>query len=270
MRVAQPGWCLVLAALVVTGGCQRRSAPTTTETPPGKPAGRLVPAVVAGFERGLGGWKVEQSDTTAGAVEKPLVVQGEASRGEQWLAIPVTSSQDGERVVDVRGNVPAGDWMRFGDTVRADVRVVPGGVKASVQPYLVSSDGEETLGPVTEVNSTWKSLVWNAGDALGNVARIGLRWRVSGAWTGRLGMDNVRVGSADALTTAYSVAYGPFVTRELATETMKTLKSAGIDSFPIYEEGWYLNLGTFSTRAAAQKEVQRLKGEGFTTTILVR
>jgi len=269
MRRLHPLWLTLPCLLLVTAGCRKQAPPETTTDTQAKPAGRLVPAVVAGYERGLGGWQVEWSQGN-GAAPTPVIVYGEASRGDNWLAIPLTPTGSGEAVVDVWGNVPAGNWLRFGDTVRADVRIAPGGVKVDVQPYLVTNDGKETLGPRSEVNSAWSTIEWQAGQSLANVARIGLRWRVPGDWTGRLGVDNVRVGSADALTTAYSVAYGPFTTREVATDMMKTFESAGVKSFPIYEQGWYLNMGTFSTRAAAQKEASRLKGEGINVVVLVR
>lgn len=265
-----PIWLIVLCVLVAASGCRRANQAPDAEEPPARPTGRIVPAVVAGFERGVGGWTVEATNAGPATLSEPLVVEGDAARGDHWLAIPVASSEGGESVIDAGGDVPSGDWLRFGDTLRAEVRVTPGGVSASVQPFLVAPDGEETLGEAVEVTTDWTALVWKAGPALGNVARIGLRWRVSGAWTGRLGVDNIRVGAADALSTAYSVAYGPFASREIAAQTMATLKADGIDSFPIYEEGWYLNLGTFSTRDAANREARRLKGEGFATTVLIR
>jgi hypothetical protein len=267
-RIQAARLALVAMAALPLAGCKRTATPPPAPAGPVKKAGRLVPAVVAGFERGPGGWRVETA--TGGAAPQPIVVSGGASRGEKWLAVPVAVPAGQEMVMDVVGLVPSMNWTRFGDTLRADVRTLPGGVKATVQPYVVSPSGDETVGTPIEVTSAWKSVVWNAGQALGNVARIGLRWKVTGAWTGQLGIDNVRIGAADALSTAYSVAYGPFASREQAAGTMATLKRIGVDSFPIYEQGWYLNLGTFSTRAAAGKESQRLRAKGLTTTVLVR
>lgn len=270
LRLLPFSWFILIIALSLSTGCGRK--PVAAPPPPAtkKPTGRLVPAVVASFERGKGAWRAQMETPSGLKPVSPELARGSAARGEKWLAIPVSSPSGREAVVEVWGETPFGDWLRFGDTLRADVRMSPGGAKATVQPYLVTTDGQEATGPATDVAADWHTIVWNAGQDLGKVARIGLRWRISGGWTGRLGLDNVRVGAAEALSTAYSVAYGPFAKRDLAVETMKTLKSAGVDCFPIFEEGWYLNLGTFSSRAAADKEAQRLKGDGYATTILVR
>jgi hypothetical protein len=102
------------------------------------------------------------------------------------------------------------------------------------------------------------------------VGRLGVRWSVTGPWKGRLGLDNVRIGAEDALSAAYSVVCGPYPSHAEATASMKALKTSGIDAFPIYEQGWYLNLGTFSTHKAAGAEAKRIGARGLKTTVLVR
>lgn len=268
MPISRPRRGRFAAALCAVTAIGAGCAPKTAKAPPPpvQPAGRLVPAVVAGFERGPGGWRV----TDAGEAGEATIAIGDASRGDRWLAVPVHLAAGRDVTLDAWGDVPAGNWMRFGNTLRADVRIVPGGADVTARPYLVTGEGDEIVGPEIAVGSAWQTVVWNAGQALSNVSRVGLRWRVSGPWSGRLGVDNVRVGAEGALSAAYSVAYGPFTSREIASETMKTLKSAGVDAFPIYEQGWYLNVGTFSTRAAADKEAVRLRKDGLKTVVLVR
>jgi hypothetical protein len=256
-----------IACALTTGGCARKAPPPAPAAK--KPAGRLVPAVLASFERGPGGWKSTPAATGDASLEAPVTAEGGAAKGERWLAQAVTVAPGQTRTLNVYGVVPARDWSRFGNTVRASVRAVPAG-KVTARLYLSSPFAKETDGPDRDVSGDWTTLVWNAGDAVHEVSRIGVRFTVTGPWRGRLGLDNVRIGAEDALTTAYSVAYGPYDSREKAVDGMNALKTSGIESFPLYEQGWYLNLGTFSTRKSAHDEAKRLGDRGLKTTILVR
>lgn len=257
--------CTLLAA-----GCARKASPPPPAPTSKKPAGRLVPAVLAGFESGPGGWKSSPADTADASAETPTVQSGGAAKGDHWLAQSLTVGDGKTRTLNVYGVVPSQDWSRFGDTVRASARAMPDGAKVTARLYLVAPDGTEVDGPETPLSDGWTALVWNAGEAVRQVSRIGVRFTVTGPFRGRLGLDNIRIGAEDALATAWTVAYGPYPTREKAVERMRALKSSDIDSFPLYEQGWYLGLGTFSTRKAAQAEADRFESHGMQTTILER
>jgi len=257
-----------IAIALAVAGCGRRAAPPESDAK--KPAGRLVPAGLAGFERGPGGWKSAPVGVADASMEAPVVVQGDAGKGEHWLSQTLTVPPGETRGVNIYGVVPSQDWSRFGQTVRAVVRAAPEGAGITARLYLVSPDGAESLGPEQPISGGWTPLAWDAGEAVSRVGRIGVRWTVPGPWHGRLGLDNVRIGAEDALTTAYSVVNGPYPSREAASGGMKMLKDSNVPSFPIYEQGWYLNLGTFSTRKAAEQEAKRLAGNGLETSVLVR
>jgi hypothetical protein len=199
-----------------------------------------------------------------------VVTTSNAAKGDRWLSQQLAVAPGAVRTVNVYGVVPSQDWSRFGQTVRASVRAIPSSGQITAQIYLVTPFGTEALSPEHPVSDEWETLAWDAGSAVGQVGRIGVRWTVTGPWRGRLGLDNVRIGAQDALATAYSVAYGPYPTREKAVDGMNSLKTSGIESFPLYEQGWYLNLGTFSTRKSAEQEAKRLGERGLKTLILVR
>lgn len=258
-----------LACLLPLAGCARKAVPPAAPTAPKKSTGRLVPAVLAGFEHGAGGWSSEISGTGVSG-NGMTVISGGAAKGDKWLARRVNVPQGRTDTVNVYGKVPAQDWSRFGDTVRASVRATPAGAAVTARLYLVSTDGKEMQGPEQTISSDWSTLVWEAGDAVRQVSRIGVAFTVPGPFDGQLGLDNVRIGAKDALAAAWTVATGPFPNRERAVARMNDLKASGVDSYPLYEQGWYLGLGTFSTRKAAQAEGQRLDTSGMMTTILER
>jgi hypothetical protein len=164
--------------------------------------------------------------------------------------------------------MPAQDWTKFGDSLRADVKASGAG-KAYARLYVAGPDGAEAQGPESAVGSSWSTIVWPAGGALAHVARLGIHWRREGN-VERIGLDNVRVGAAAGLSQAYSVVYGPFPSREGAVKTMVTLQTSNVQAFPIYEDGWYLSLGTFRTRSAASAESARLSRRGLKTSVLLR
>jgi hypothetical protein len=265
-----PRCAIGMTLLAPLAGCGKKAPPP--EVPPpvaGKTTGRLVPAVVASFERGAGGWKSAPVGTGTASLDPPEVTIGGAAKGDRWLSQAVQVDAGAKRTIEVYGGVPAQDWSRFGQTVRASVQAVPAG-NVTARLAIVSPFGAETEGPETAIGEGWTSLAWDAGAALSQVGRVGVRYHITGPWRGRLGLDNVRIGAQDALTTAYSVVYGPYPSRGKAVEGMNSLKTSGIDSFPIYEQGWYLNLGTFSTRKSAQSETKRLGERGLKASILVR
>jgi hypothetical protein len=226
----------------------------------------LVSAVVAGFEHGQGAWKAECPHGAA----KPLlsVETGRASRGRRWLATKVGNG-GGDLILDTFVNAQRLDWSRFGDALRADVCRRPG-TTVYAHLYVVGPDGKMIDGPDTAVGDNWSTLVWQAGPALKDVTALGVRWRIHGRWMGTLGLDNVRVGAAAGLSEAWSVAVGPFPNREEAVASIPRLKSAGVDSFPIFVEGWYLNVGTFSTKTAAANESKRLAAGSIATVLIER
>jgi hypothetical protein len=259
-----------MTLLATLAGCGKKASPPAAPPPTAaKSAGRLVPAVVASFERGAGGWKSALVGAGTAALASPVVTNGGAAKGDRWLSQEVSVGPGANRTVEVYGGVPAQDWSRFGHTLRANVQAVPAG-DITARLVIVSPFGSETEGPETPLGSGWTSLAWDAGGAVSQVGRVSVRYHVTGPWSGRLGLDNVRIGAQDALTTAYSVVYGPYPSRDKAVEGMNSLKTSGIESFPIYEQGWFLNLGTFSTRKSAQSEAKRLSGRGLKAAILVR
>lgn len=259
--------CCALLATALVAGCKApsRKAASTAPVPTQPPPGRLVPAVVAGFEHGTGSWKADSPEV------KPTrsLRTGHASRGQRWLATNARNGTSGDITVDTYVDAQRLDWSKFGDALRADVCCHPAG---SVHPrlYVVGPDGTEALGPEGNAGSEWSTLVWPAGPALKDLSRLGVRWRIHGKWSGELGLDNVRVGAAGGLSRAWSVAVGPFPTREAAVEGIAGLKAAGIDSFPVFAEGWYLNVGTFSTQSAAEAESRRLATTGTKTVLIQR
>lgn len=261
-------WSVLLSAALLAGCTPQH--PKATAPPaavPAPPPGRLVSAVVAGFEHGTGSWKAE----SRGLKVQPgvMIGTGNASRGHSFLAARVANSGRGDLTLDMFVDAQRLDWSRFGNALRADVRCKPDGSVHS-RLYVVGPDGKEVQGPEIDAHQTWTTLVWPAGSALTDLTRLGIRWRIHGRWSGELGVDNVRVGAAAGLNQAWSVAVGPFPSREEAVMRIGTLKAAGVDSFPIYAEGWYLNVGTFSSRTAATAELHRLAVAGTKAVLIQR
>jgi hypothetical protein len=260
-----------LFALVTLAGCANKPTPPPVIPLAAPPQGRLVPAVVAGFEHGVGAWQAEVRFPRKAAVAQRLNVRrGGASRGEGWLAAPIATVPDRESEVDMYVQAPRLDWSRFGDTLRADVRISSRKPTANARLYVVGPDGKETFGPASPVGSSWSTLVWSAGPALQDVVRLGVRWTVKGTWAGRLGLDNVRVGAAAGLNEAWSVAVGPYPSREAAVSAMPELVARKVPCFPVFAEAWYLNVGTFSSQSAAEAESKRLAEHGIKATIVQR
>jgi hypothetical protein len=167
-------------------------------------------------------------------------------------------------------DLPRVDWSRFGDTLRADILAKGNTAGVTARMYVVGADGVEAAGPQEQVRGDWRTIIWHPRAGLTDVKRIGIRWRVPETYLARLGLDNVRVGAEAGLNDAWSVATGPFLTREDAVVKMTSLQERKVPSFPVYVEGWYLNVGTFSSETAARAESKRLAAQGVATAVIQR
>ena len=193
-----------------------------------------------------------------------------AARGSRWLSVRRVGHTTFPVTTDMFVDVPRLDWTRFGDTLRADVRCTTPVEGLTARLYVVGPDGIEAKGPDTPVQGDWTTITWRAGGALNDVKRMGVRYQLPERYFSRVGLDNVRVGAAAALNNAWSVAVGPFETRDDAVKAIPGLKASKISSFPVFVEGWYLNVGTFSSATAARAESKRLAAVGIKTVVVER
>lgn len=257
------GFVCACAALALAG--------CTKSRPPAAPAptGRLVPAEVSGFERGAGGWRVSRGDATGLA---PEVKTGEASLGNCWLDLGTVSLTTGEATFAATAPVDPLNWSRFGDMIRADVRIQPAAPNgATARLYAIRADGSEVMGTETAVGAAWTTLAWAPRVPLASIRTLGVRFVVKGPWNGSGGLDNVRVGASQGLSKAWSVVEGPFPDRAAATKRMSELSASGTESFPARVQGrWYVNLGTFRSETAAKAEAKRLTGQGLKASVVRR
>jgi hypothetical protein len=202
----------------------------------------------------------------------PEVRKGGASNGDCWLDLGSVALPAGETTFAAVADVDPLNWSRFGDTIRADVRIQPAAPNGAVaRLYAVRADGSELSGADTAVGDAWTTMAWTPRVPLGSIRTLGVRFTVKGPWNGRAGLDSVRVGASRGLSKAWSVVEGPFPDRAAATARMRELDRRGMDSFPALVQGeWYVNLGTFASESGAKAEAKRFQSEGLKTTVVRR
>lgn len=252
---------LALVTLVVLiSGCDSKSGDSGM---PKAPAGRLVSEVVASFEDGPGQWVARDS---AGSLLPAHVMDGDASRGNRWFHVEAASG------ITVEAPVPTPDWTKFGDMIRADVRLSPPPTNvAGVVLTLTNSKEQTASSPELPVKGgAWQTVEWKAGNALSDIAHLRVAVRPPEGWKGSIGLDNIRVGSATGLSKAWTVVMGPFPTREAAVQQMTALKVEGIESFPLHEQAWYLSLGTFATKSGARKAAEDFQAREMKVSVIER
>lgn len=264
IRPSTPLCLACLFAALAFASC-RKAPPPRASAPPG----RIVPAEVSGFEKGVGGWRVADGAT---GERMPEVVKGGASNGDCWLDLGTVRLPEGETTFAAKAGVSPMNWSRFGDTIRADVRIRPAAPNGAVaRLYAIRADGAELSGSDTAVGEAWTTMAWTPRIPLGSIRTLGVRFTVRGPWNGSAGLDNVRVGAAAGLSRAWSVVEGPFAGRSAATNRMDELGRRGIESFPALIRGkWYVNLGTFSSESGARSEAARLQSAGLEATVVRR
>lgn len=113
----------------------------------------------------------------------------------------------------------------------------------------------------------WSVVTWNGGSVARDVARLRVKLVCRQTpYRGHFGIDHVRAqGTAPgASALRYKVRVGPFTDADALKQETARLKALGKSPFPVREgDKRYLQVGAFTTRDSAQRELDALVAQGY-------
>lgn len=220
--------------------------------------------VLNDFELSPGSW---QGETAGLRLER---ARGGASQAAYWLKVSGVRLEAGEQA-SISCLPETRDWSRFGGIISLDV-LVPGTAPPDLRVKIEVEDSTGGLQAmpgdgVMLTPGRWSAITWNAGPVAKDVARLRIKL-VCGQtpYRGYFGIDHVRAQGAtpSAAMLRYKVRIGPFTDNASLERETARLKSLGKSPFPVREgEKRYLQVGAFTTRESAQRELDMLVSQGY-------
>lgn len=220
--------------------------------------------VLNDFELTPGAWQAESAGV------KLERARGGASQAAYWLKISGVQMKAGEHAA-ISCLPETRDWSRFGGIISLDV-LVPGTAPPDLRAKIEVEDSVGGLQAMPGEGSTltpgrWSVITWNAGSVARDVARLRVKL-VCGQtpYRGYFGIDHVRAQGAvpGASALRYKVHVGPFTNAATLEQEIARLKALGKSPFVVREgDKRYLQVGAFTTRDSAQRELDALVSQGY-------
>ncbi|MGQ9736690.1 MAG: protein kinase domain-containing protein [Armatimonadota bacterium] len=220
--------------------------------------------VLNDFERTPGSW---QAGSAGLKLER---ARGGASQAAYWLKISGVQLEAGEHAA-ISCLPETRDWSRFGGIISLDV-LVPGTAPPDLRAKIEVEDSAGRLQAMPGDGSVltpgrWSVVTWNAGSVARDVARLRVKL-VCGQtpYRGYFGIDHVRAQeeASGASALRYKVRIGPFADADALKRETARLKAVGRSPFVVREgDKRYLQVGAFTTRDSAQRELDALVALGY-------